>query len=176
MFKLGNKMDHKLIYFGHHILKEKAKPVDSFNAEIKELAEEMFHIMKKSNGIGLAGPQINEKKRIITIDLTGTEDEAKLTIINPEIIHVSDDLVPYEEGCLSIPGIFENVMRPSHIKVKGYDINGKEVKYDVSNVLARVFQHEIDHLNGILFIDRIEDYIKKEYTKELKKIKKLNKE
>lgn len=166
---------HKIIYFGHESLRQNAIQIESFNKELLELSEEMHNLMRKSNGIGLAGPQVDENKRIVTIDLGDDEDPVKLTIVNPEIVGFSEEVIPYEEGCLSIPGIFETVMRPSSIKVRGYNVNGKKIEYNAEGVLARVFQHEIDHLNGILFIDKLEEYVRKEYTKELKKIKKLNK-
>lgn len=167
-------MKHKLVYYGNETLKLETEPVETFNNELKEIVDEMFDIMKKSNGIGLAAPQIDIPKQIVTIDLTGDGSEQKLSIINPVIKNLSNDKVPFEEGCLSIPGIYEEVMRPSEIAVEGYSVEGKKVTYNTGGVLARVFQHEIDHLHGVLFIDRLEEYIRKEYTKELKKIKKLN--
>lgn len=168
-------MEHKLVYFGNDTLKMQSEPVQTFNKELKELTEEMFDIMKKSNGIGLAAPQIDIAKQIVTIDLSAEDRGEKLAIINPVITDISSDSVPFEEGCLSVPGIYEQVMRPSKIIVDGYSVDGKKVQYKTGGVLARVFQHEIDHLKGVLFIDHLEEYIRKEYTKELKKIKKMNK-
>ncbi|MBN1499633.1 MAG: peptide deformylase [Spirochaetes bacterium] len=169
-------MKHNLVYYGKDTLKQTALPVEEFNSELKDLSEEMFLIMKKNNGIGLAAPQINLSRRIITIELSVNDSASRFVIVNPEIEWLSDDRVPYEEGCLSIPGIYENVDRPSAVKVRGYDLNGNKLTYDAENVFARVLQHEIDHLNGILFIDRIEEFIRKEYLKELKKIKKMNRD
>jgi peptide deformylase len=169
-------MTHHLIYYGHETLKQKADQVETFDQELIELIEEMYGIMKKADGIGLAAPQINVGKRILTIDISAATKDPRLAIVNPEIVWKSNDRVPYDEGCLSVPGIFQQVDRPSKIVVHGFTPEGKEIEYKADDLLARVFQHEIDHLDGILFIDHLDDYIRKEYTKELKKIKKMNKE
>jgi peptide deformylase len=165
---------NKLVYFGHQTLRENARPVVEFDRDLEKLTKTMFNVMAKNNGIGLAAPQIDIKRKIVTIDLSSYE-AGKHILINPEIIWKSDDTGPYDEGCLSIPGIFEEVIRPVEIKITASDIHGKEFELNADGVLARVIQHEIDHLNGILFTDYLEDYIRKEYTKELKKIKRLNK-
>lgn len=168
-------MKHHLIYYGHETLKQEAAKVEEFGEEIVNLVDEMFKVMKKADGIGLAAPQIDISKRILTIDISSANKGPKVAIINPEIVWKSDDSVPYDEGCLSVPGIFEKVERPSKIVVQGFTPEGKEIEYKADDLFARVLQHEIDHLDGILFIDHLEDYIRKEYTKELKKIKKMNK-
>jgi peptide deformylase len=133
----------------------------------------MFEIMHKERGIGLAAPQIDIGKRIIVVD-TGEERSRRLALINPEILEFSDNLEPYEEGCLSVPRLLADVVRPAEIVIRGINTNGNEVEFEASGLMARVLQHEIDHLNGILFIDRIEKFIRDEFRTELKKIKKLN--
>ena len=168
-------MSHSLVYYGSDILKKNSEDVKNVDSDIVDLINEMFIIMKKSNGVGLAAPQIGINKNIITIDISHTEQKMKIALINPKIELASADLVLYEEGCLSVPGIWAEVQRPSDIKVKAVDIKGNEIEFEADSFYARVLQHEIDHLRGVLFIDRIEDYIRKEFTKELKKIKKLNK-
>lgn len=168
-------MSHSLIYYGSDILKTESEDIQNVDSDIIDLVNEMFMIMKKSNGVGLAAPQIGINKNIITIDISHTEQKMKLALINPKIELVSSEMVILEEGCLSVPGIWAEVQRPSEIRVKAVDVKGYEVEFDADSFYARVLQHEIDHLRGILFIDRIDDYIRKEFNKELKKIKKLNK-
>jgi peptide deformylase len=129
--------------------------------------------MYQEKGIGLAAPQIGLNKRIIVLDIN-SEIRNKIALINPEIVSSSDIGVPYEEGCLSLPGLNAEVIRPAGILVKGLSPNGDIVEYEASGLFARVLQHEIDHLDGILFIDRIEKYIRNEFRAELKRIKKLN--
>jgi peptide deformylase len=158
----------------YETLKDSAIEVAEFDDSLKDLVAEMFVVMKKENGIGLAAPQIDISKRIVTIDISASEKIPKIVVVNPKIAWSSDDLVPYEEGCLSVPGIFEEVVRPSQVVVQALDVEGKEVEYKADGLLARVLQHEIDHLNGVLFIDHLEEYIRKEYTKELKKIRRMN--
>jgi peptide deformylase len=168
-------MSHSLVYYGNETLASVAERVDNVDGEIVSLVKELFDIMYKERGIGLAAPQIDVGKRIIVID-TGEEINGKLALINPEILEFSDHLEPYEEGCLSVPRLLADVIRPAEIFVKGISVKGEEVEIEASGLMARVLQHEVDHLNGILFIDRIEKYIKDEFRAELKKIKKLNKQ
>jgi len=167
-------MSHSLVYYGNETLSSVAERVNNVDGEIVSIIDEMFLIMHKERGIGLAAPQIDLGKRIIVID-TGEEKSSRIALVNPEIVEFSDTIEPYEEGCLSLPNLLADVIRPTEILIKGINRNGEEVQYEASGLLARVFQHEIDHLDGILFIDRIEKYIKDELRSELKKIKKLNK-
>jgi len=169
-------MSHNLVYYGNETLASVAERVANIDGDTVSIINEMFDIMYKEKGIGLAAPQINLGQRIIVID-TGEERSriSKIALINPEIKEVSDTLEPYEEGCLSLPGLLADVVRPAEILVKGITPNGDEIELEAYGLLARVLQHEIDHLDGILFIDRIEKYIKDELRSELKKIKKLNK-
>jgi peptide deformylase len=167
-------MEHRIIYYGHDALREVARTVETFDSSLRNLTEEMFLLMKRANGIGLAAPQINIPLRIVVIDVSHTEGGQKAAIINPEIVSASKKLVSYEEGCLSVPGIYEEIVRPADVKVRGYSPEGKKVEYKANALFARVLQHEIDHLDGVLFIDRLEEFIRREYTKELKKIKKMN--
>lgn len=168
-------MSHSLVYYGNETLAAVAERVVNVDGEVVSLVHEMFDIMYKERGIGLAAPQIDVGKRIIVID-TGEERDGRLALINPEIRAFSDNLEPYEEGCLSVPRLLADVVRPTEILIKGISVKGEEVEFEASGLMARVLQHEIDHLDGILFIDRIEKYIKDEFRAELKKIKKLNKQ
>jgi peptide deformylase len=167
-------MEHQLVYFGNKTLKETAHEVANVDSGISDIIDLMFKIMYKANGIGLAAPQIGLSSRIIVID-TREKDGSPLALINPVIKEKSNTQVEYEEGCLSLPGIMADVTRPERVLVTGLDLSGKEAAIEASGLLARVFQHEIDHLNGILFIDHIEDDQRSELKYQLKKIKKLNK-
>lgn len=167
-------MSRSLVFYGNETLASVAEPVENIDGSIASLIDEMFKIMYKEKGIGLAGPQVDFGKRIFVVD-TGETKSQKFAIINPVIKERSDKLEPYEEGCLSVPGINADVIRPESILLGGFTREGKEVEIEANGLLARVFQHEYDHLEGILFIDRIEKYIRDEMKTELKKIKKLNK-
>lgn len=167
-------MTNKLVYYGNEILRKVAEEVSNINQEDIDLVDYMFKIMHQENGIGLAAPQINISKRILVLDLKVYKGPSMM-VINPKILDTSDETEQYDEGCLSLPGISGEIYRPSQISIQGLNSDGKEVQIEADGMLARVLQHEIDHLNGILFIDHLEDFIKKEYTSELKKIKKLNK-
>ncbi len=167
-------MSHSLVYYGSEILAAVAERVDNIDDDVVSIVKEMFDIMYREKGIGLAAPQISIARRIIVID-TDEDRRSKLALINPEIKEFSNRVEPYEEGCLSLPGLNADVIRPVEILVTGFTTKGEAVEVEASGLVARVLQHEIDHLNGILFIDRIEKYIKDEFRTELKKIKKLNK-
>jgi peptide deformylase len=164
---------YELVFYGSEVLRKVAEPVIEIDQGVISLIESMFHVMHRERGIGLAAPQVAVSQKILTINLEVYRGPS-LSLINPEIIGDSGDEVPFEEGCLSVPGIMKEVLRPGKISVKGLNTDGKEIQVDADGLLARVLQHEIDHLNGILFVDRLEDYIRKELTPELKKIKKLN--
>jgi peptide deformylase len=155
-------------------LKETAREVANVDSEISDIIDSMFKIMYKANGVGLAATQIGLSSRIIVID-TKEKDGSPIALINPVIREKSNTQVDYEEGCLSLPGIMADVTRPERVLVTGLYPNGKEAAIEATGFLARVFQHEIDHLNGILFIDHIEDDQRSELKHQLKKIKKLNK-
>lgn len=167
-------MSRSLVFYGNDTLAGVAEPVENIDGSIASLIDEMFKIMYKEKGIGLAAPQVDLGKRIFVVD-TGETRSQKFALINPVIKERSSKLEPYEEGCLSVPGINADVIRPESILISGYNRDGKEVEIEANGLLARVFQHEYDHLDGILFIDRIEKYIRDELRTELKKIKKLNK-
>ena len=132
------------------ILKIKADKVDRVDATIKELIKQMKEIMKVSDGAGLAAPQIGISKQIIIIN---TKNGAQ-AFINPEIIEYGKKKKINQEGCLSFPGLWLKIVRPDEVKVKALDENGKEIIIEAKSVMALVFQHEIDHINGIQFIER----------------------
>ncbi len=168
-------MAHSLVYYGNTTLASVAERVENIDDGIIALINEMSDIMVKERGLGLAAPQVDVGKRIIMVD-TGEGESGRIVLLNPEILSLSNKFEPYEEGCLSVPKIFTDVIRPAEVYVKGITPDGKDIRLDSSGLMARVLQHEIDHLDGILFIDRIEKYIRDEFRSELKKIRKLNRE
>jgi peptide deformylase len=150
-----------------------SKPVEKVTTEIRKLADDMFETMYDAPGIGLAAIQVGVPRRIVTLDLSKKdEDKAQRVFINPEIVWSSDEQNVHEEGCLSIPEFYEDVERPAQVRVKYLDLDGKEQEIEASGLLATCLQHEIDHTNGVLFIDHISklkrDRVIKKFTKQLK--------
>lgn len=164
---------HSLVFYGNKTLRSVAQEITQVTQEIRNLTDEMFEIMHKEQGIGLAAPQIDVPLQLLVIDIRSNKGPM-MALINPKITAFSDETDGYEEGCLSLPGITADIIRPVSIQVEGIAINEKPVKFEASGLLARVLQHEIDHLHGKLFIDYLEDYKRKELNAQLKKIKKLN--
>ena len=154
-------------------LRQKSKKVEQVNDEIRTLIDDMLETMYNAPGIGLAAIQVGEPKRVIVIDLS-REDEKKnpLYFVNPELIINSDNNAAYEEGCLSVPGQFAEISRPDKCKVKYLDYNGNEKILDTEGLLATCIQHEMDHLEGILFIDYLSKLKKNMIVKKLSKQKK----
>lgn len=142
-----------LRYEGDEILKKKSREIEVIDDRIKQLAEDMFETMHKYDGLGLAGVQVGILKRIIVIDLY--DDVSKFALINPEIIEKSEETVEIEEGCLSYPNQFGKVKRAIKVKVKALDLEGKKVTLEAEGLLAQALQHEIDHLNGETFKEKI---------------------
>jgi len=151
-----------------------SEPVDRITDEIRALVADMFETMYEAPGIGLAAVQVGVPKRIFTMDLAKKDEEKKPQVfINPEIIWSSEERTLYEEGCLSIPEIHEEVERPSRVKVRYLDLEGKPHEAEADGLFATCVQHEIDHLNGVLFIDHISklkrDRIVKKFAKAAKR-------
>jgi len=153
--------------YGDPILREKALLVEEITPDILNLIKDMAETMYADSGVGLAAPQVGVSKRIITID----EDEEKLLVLlNPEIIKSEGEAVE-EEGCLSVPGVYSEVERSSKVTVKALNENGDPIEITKEGLTARALQHEIDHLNGILFIDKIGRMERQILLNKLKKIK-----
>ena len=164
----------KILTLPDPILRKTSEPVEKIDKKIKNLMDDMLETMYAAPGIGLAAVQIGILKRIIVIDLSKEGEKKKpIFIVNPEIISKSSDLVSYEEGCLSIPNQFAEVERPNTCKIKFLDYEGNKKELEAKGLLATCIQHEIDHLNGILFIDYLSK-LKKEMI--IKKVKKQKKE
>ncbi len=157
--------------YGETVLKQKAREVENIDEKMALLVEKMRQTMYGANGIGLAAPQIGESIQLALVDITMGEDRDEfMVLINPEIIE-SEGKEADEEGCLSIPGISTQVSRAIHIKIRAYDLNGKEIRQEYEGNKARVIQHEIDHLNGILIVDRVSSLKKQLLKKEIRKLK-----
>jgi peptide deformylase len=140
------------------VLRKKARKVTDFGPELQTLIDDMVETMREAPGVGLAAPQVASPLRVIVVEFGDEENEEvppKLyTMVNPEIVRVSEDMVVGTEGCLSIPGFVGDVERLDQVTVKGQNRHGKPMRVKASGWLARIFQHEIDHLNGVLFTDR----------------------
>lgn len=159
----------QIVKYGNPTLTKKAEEITNLDKYIEELAQNMVETMYAAPGIGLAAPQVNESKRLITVDLSVGEDSQNLIIlINPELISQEGD-VTSEEGCLSVPDISEKVVRPSRVIVKGIDLKGNEKTVEAEGLLARVLCHEIDHINGKLFIEHLSLLKKSLIKKKLKR-------
>ncbi len=135
------------------VLRLVAKPVEVIDDNLRALAAEMIESMYEENGVGLAAPQIGKSIRMVVIDTT-PEERNPMVLINPEIISKSKKKVSAEEGCLSLPGLSASISRPEQVTVEAQDLEGNEIEIEGDGLLARALQHEIDHLNGILFIDK----------------------
>lgn len=162
--------EYKLQFFGQPILRRKAREVEYFNEEVKTIIDKMFQLMQNHKGIGLAANQIGLDKRIIAINV-----ERPLVLINPKILEKSQEKIKMQEGCLSFPNIFLEIERPKEIEVEAIDRGKKKIKFKVSELLARVIQHELDHLDGVLMIDYLSFWQRLKLRPKLFKIKKLNK-
>jgi peptide deformylase len=164
---------YPIVKYGDPILEKPTAAVKKFDAELEQLAEDMFASMYAAQGVGLAAPQIGLSLRLSVIDVTvGKNPEAKIVIANPEIIHAEGE-VREEEGCLSIPGFRGYVMRPQFVTVRAQNVKGETFDIRGENLLARAFCHEIDHLNGVLFLQHL-SMLKRDLIK--RKIKKLKKQ
>jgi len=163
---------HEVVKYPDPVLAKPGVPITVFDAKLKTLVDEMFESMYAAQGIGLAAPQISISQRLTVIDCSFKKNpEEKIVLINPEIIEREGKQVE-EEGCLSLPDIREKVQRAARVKVKAQDVNGEWFEVEGEELLARAMQHEIDHLDGILFIDRL-SRLKRDLV--LRKIKKLQK-
>jgi peptide deformylase len=165
-------MIHPIVKYGDPILETPTKAVEKFDEELQALTAEMFESMYAAQGVGLAAPQIGIGLRVAVIDVSnGKNPEAKLVCANPQIIHAEGEQRE-EEGCLSVPGFRGYVARPQYVTVKAFDVAGKEFEMRGEGLLARAFCHEIDHLNGVLFINHL-SMLKRDIIK--RKIRKLRK-
>ncbi len=149
----------EIVVLGHPVLRQKARKVTKFGPELKQLIDDMVETMRDAPGVGLAAPQVNVPERVIVVELPADEEEGRpaelYTFVNPEIVKAAREVEEGQEGCLSIPGYVADVPRSVEVVVRGLDAQGKPQRVRAKDYLARIFQHEIDHLDGVLFIDRV---------------------
>ena len=158
----------ELHYLGDRVLRQPAKRITKVDQSIRQLAQQMLQTMYSADGIGLAAPQVGINKQIIVIDCEPDKPESKpLVLINPVIKRFGKALCEGQEGCLSIPGVYLDVMRPDEIEVSYKDEHGRPQTLKATGLLSRVIQHEMDHLNGVMFVDRVDNSLA--LTEELKK-------
>lgn len=164
----------KIMVYGNEILRMRSREVEDFGAELAVTVNEMYNTMYKSNGIGLAAPQVGVSLRIIVIDVSDY-DGPKMALINPKIISKSQNREWEEEGCLSIPGLRAQVERSTKVRVRAQDLSGKTNEFSARGLFARAIQHELDHLDGILFTDHASqlDVEQKQRLQELQKVSEM---
>ena len=177
-------MKYAICNFGDPVLRRKATPVSDFDEDIATLAADMFETMYAARGIGLAAQQIGRTENVCIIDIPSDSDadidglplnpeiNMPLVLINPAIVESGEDASPFEEGCLSFPDILGNVTRPEWIRVRYQNVQGVEVEWKAVGLLARAVQHELDHLNGVLFIDHMSQVRRMSLAGRLKRLKK----
>lgn len=159
----------EIVTIGNPVLTRKADRIMNIGQDVRDLASQMVETMHDAPGLGLAAPQINRSIQLITIDISvGEKNEDLIVLANPEILHKEGETI-LEEGCLSVPGINEKVVRPYRVVIKGIDLDGKEKIFEAEDLLARVFCHEIDHINGKLFIDHLSPLKKNLIRKKMQK-------
>jgi peptide deformylase len=168
---------HDIITFGHSTLRLRCEPVTEFNDELKQFAQEMLATMIENEGVGLAAPQVNRPIRLLVVSVPQKDSEEFITmaVVNPEVIESFGEW-EYEEGCLSVPDVRENITRAEKIKLRYQDLDGKERMIEADGLLGRVLLHEIDHLNGILFVDYLSPVRRALNSGKLKRLARENKQ
>ncbi len=166
---MSDDIDRVRIY-GDPVLRKNAEKITDFDKSLRDLADRMVETMYAKNGIGLAGPQVGVSRKISVIDISfGEEVDKILTLVNPEVLE-SEGTATKEEGCLSVPGIFEDVIRSEMVKIRFQDLSGEGQEMEVEGFLARIIQHEVDHLDGVLFIDRLSTVMRTLLSKKLRQL------
>jgi peptide deformylase len=160
-----------ILEFPDERLRKKAEKVQTVDGSIRKLVDDMFETMYESRGVGLAATQVNVHRRVIVIDVSEEKNEP-LCLINPEIVE-KDGVEESEEGCLSVPGFFEKVKRAEHVRVKALDRDGQPFELEAKDLLAVCIQHEMDHLDGKLFVDYLSPLKRQRIKKKLEKIHKM---
>ena len=177
---LSKRSNYALQLYGSSNLKKKSEPVTVFDRDLLDLANKMVKAMHMLNGIGLAAVQIGVFKRLIVLDIAQSSmgnpptpgelqllPQMPMALVNPQIVEFGNEIVPYDEGCLSVPEVYAEVMRPRTVKVKAQDLSGNVLEFECGGLLARCIQHEVDHLDGMTFIDRLADEVKAQVAGEL---------
>lgn len=162
----------EIVLLGDPVLRREAEEVTTFDEELRALVQDMFATMYHAEGIGLAAPQIGLSKRIIVVDLRREDEpDTRVAIVNPRVTWRSDETDREAEGCLSIPGLEEVVERPSAVRVEGFAPEGEPLTLEVDELFARALQHEIDHVDGVLFLDRVSPLKRRMLLKKWKKLR-----
>lgn len=163
----------KIVEYPDPILRKRNKRIDTFDENLKKLVDEMFDVMYKTDGIGLSAPQVGINVQLMVFNPVGERGEGQeIVLVNPRVAKYSKKMVLFNEGCLSFPRIYADVQRPESVKIDAQDINGARFTIDLSELPARVFQHEFDHLQGILFFDRMTDEVLDSICKQLEELEK----
>ncbi len=164
----------RILLLGEEVLRDPGVEVEAFDDELRELVEDMLETMYFAEGIGLAAPQIGVSRRVCVLDLHDEDNPegGRWVLVNPVIVESSDEEDKSTEGCLSIPDMEEVVARPARVTVRGFDAEGETVEVEADGLLARALQHEIDHLDGILFIDRLSAFKRRALLKKWRKSQK----
>lgn len=161
-----------IVLLGDPVLRRAADEVTSFDEELHQLVRDMFETMYHAEGIGLAAPQIGLSKRIIVVDLRREDEpEQRIAIVNPRVVWASDETEKEAEGCLSIPGLEDVVERPAAVRVEGFHPTGEPLSVEADELFARALQHEIDHVEGVLFLDRVTPLKRRMLLKKWKKLR-----
>ena len=162
----------EIVLLGEPVLREEAHEVEVFDDDLRSLVRDMFETMYHADGIGLAATQVGVRARVLVIDLRREDEpDARLALVNPKVVWASGETDKQSEGCLSIPGIEEVVERPWAVRVEGFDPEGREVTVEVDDLYSRALQHEIDHLDGVLFLDRVSPLKRRMAMKKWKKLR-----
>jgi peptide deformylase len=162
---MGGVATHTIRLFGDPVLKRAAAPVSDVNGNLAKLVDAMYATMYEAHGVGLAAPQVGVQQRFFVYDIQ--DDTGPHVLLNPEIVEAKGEWT-YEEGCLSLPGLAFEITRPDLITMRGLDLDGNEVVFEGDELLGRVFQHELDHLDGVLLLDRLERTERKAALRELR--------
>jgi peptide deformylase len=161
-----------IVLMGDPVLRTEADPVEIFDEELRALVRDMFETMYLAEGIGLAAPQVGVSRRVLVVDLRREDQpDRRVALVNPKVVWASGETDKQPEGCLSIPGLEEVVERPLAVRIEGFDPEGNEVVVEAEELFSRALQHEIDHLDGVLFLDRVSPLTRKLALKKWKKLR-----
>ena len=158
----------EIILYPHLTLRHKSKPLKRVDATLRDVVEQMFELMYQANGVGLAANQVNLPLRLFVCNLAAQPDDGEQCVFINPVITSRKGASEREEGCLSLPELFGSVKRPERVTVEAYSLAGKKIQIDTSGMMARVIQHEIDHLDGVLFIDRMTESAKSEVSEQIR--------
>jgi peptide deformylase len=164
----------EIVLLGDPVLREPARTVETFDDDLRTLVDDLFATMAAAEGAGLAAPQVGVSRRVLVVDVRNVAGEdARVALVNPEVVAAGDEEEREPEGCLSIPGVSEIVARPAGVTVEGFDPHGEPVRIEAEGYFARALQHEVDHLNGVLFIDHLTPLKRRMLLKRYRKLREV---